>query len=144
MIFHHLCLAHYIFWYLYFSYIVYLGWPKPSSMFAYFLLARQDRQNGNLKNKQIHATKVTKIWKNEVTRMTWAKHFYCSPDATKKNVIRNPTNMMNKSLGCHSSRFRYCSFFLITFQNSQYSTGCSALVIKTFWCAGWIDLSVIL
>ena len=27
--------------------------------------ARQDRQNGNLKNKQNHATKVTKIRKNE-------------------------------------------------------------------------------
>ena len=32
--------------------------------------ARQDRQNGNLKNKQNHATKVTKIQKNEGTKMT--------------------------------------------------------------------------
>ena len=32
--------------------------------------ARQDRQDGNLKNKQNHATKVTKIRKNEVTKMT--------------------------------------------------------------------------
>ena len=32
--------------------------------------ARQDRQKGNLKNKQNHATKVTKVQKNEVTKMT--------------------------------------------------------------------------
>ena len=37
--------------------------------------ARQDRQNGNLKNKQYHATKVTKIRKNEVTKMTSAKQY---------------------------------------------------------------------
>ena len=32
--------------------------------------ARQDRQNGTLKNKPNRATKVTKIRKNKVTKMT--------------------------------------------------------------------------
>ena len=32
--------------------------------------ARQDRENGNLNDKQNHATKVTKIRKNKVNKMT--------------------------------------------------------------------------
>ena len=38
--------------------------------------ARQDRQNGNFKNKQNHTTTVTKIWKNKVTKMKWAKQLF--------------------------------------------------------------------
>ena len=39
-------------------------------IFYVCLLTHFARQNGNLKNKQNHATKVTKIQKSEVTKMT--------------------------------------------------------------------------
>ena len=64
-------LYHYIFWFSVF-------WLPRTTKIIFFIcsdthFARQDRKNGNLKNKQNHATKVTKIQKrkkkNDVTKM---------------------------------------------------------------------------
>ena len=62
--------------------------------------ARQDRQNGNLKNKQNHVTKVTKIRKNEVTKMTW--------DKQKTYNFLGPTELQTFRLeyGLTTSEFR--------------------------------------
>ena len=65
--------AHYIFWFLVF------GLSRTAKIIFFVCLlthfARQDRQNRNLKNKQNHTTEVTKIWKNEVMKMTWAQQY---------------------------------------------------------------------
>ena len=52
------------------SYFGYLGRPKSSSMFVYLLILQGKTGKSEIKkNKQNHATKVTKIQKNEVTKM---------------------------------------------------------------------------
>ena len=77
---------------------------KTTKIIFYFCLlthfARQDRQNGNLKNKQNHVTKVTKIRKNEVTKMTW--------DKQKTYNFLGPTELQTFRLeyGLTTSEFR--------------------------------------
>ena len=53
-------------------FVFWLSWMTKIIFYVCLLthFASQDRQNGNLKNKQNHETKVTKIQKNEVTKMT--------------------------------------------------------------------------
>ena len=96
---------------------------RTTKIIFYFCLlthfARQDRQNGNFKNKQNYTTKVTKTRKNEVTKMTWAKHLY---DVTKQNIAKSLVRMTKQQKeiahGADVTFLFLLSFPLLRFQNS--------------------------